>query len=157
MANRYSVLLEFLENSNSHLTMKIFLQHWSQKTDRYSRRLHQPVVIILPSPKTKIRGQSYKTFYDRKLHLLIISWSICLSSIVLCLQVRLKPTRVKCLSGAHLQGRLLALPTNSRLGWKGLTLSNALTYYEKASLMAVKSFITLANGAKVIKTFYSRS
>jgi hypothetical protein len=37
-----------------------------------------------------------------------------------------------------------ALPENIRLGWKGLPGTNALAYYEKLSLMAVKSFITLA-------------
>jgi hypothetical protein len=35
-------------------------------------------------------------------------------------------------SGAPLYGRLLALPTNIRLGWKGLPGRNALAYYEKA-------------------------
>jgi hypothetical protein len=51
---------------------------------------------------------------------------------------------VKHFSGAPLYGRLLALPTNIRLGWKGLPETNALAYYEKAQLTAVKSFITLA-------------
>ncbi len=35
-------------------------------------------------------------------------------------------------------------PTNIRLDWKGLPGSNALAYYEKPQLTAVKSFITLA-------------
>ena len=34
------------------------------------------------------------------------------------------------LSGAHLLGRLLALPTNNRLGWKGLPGANTITYYK---------------------------
>ncbi len=55
-----------------------------------------------------------------------------------------KPTQVKHLSGAPLYGNLLALPTNIRLGWKGLSGTNALAYYEKAQLTAVKCFITLA-------------
>ena len=33
--------------------------------------------------------------------------------------------------------RLLASPTNIRLGWKGFPRTNALAYYEKAQLMAV--------------------
>jgi hypothetical protein len=37
-----------------------------------------------------------------------------------CLQVGPEPTRVKHLSGAALYGRLLALPSYTRLGWKGL-------------------------------------
>ncbi len=34
--------------------------------------------------------------------------------------------------GAPHKGRLLASPTNIRLGWKGLPGTNALTYYEKS-------------------------
>jgi len=40
----------------------------------------------------------------------------------------------------------LALPTNIRLGWKGLPGTNALAYFEKSQLTAVQSFITLATG-----------
>jgi hypothetical protein len=38
----------------------------------------------------------------------------------------------KDLSGAPLEGRLLASPTNIRLGWKGLSGTNTLVYYEKS-------------------------
>jgi hypothetical protein len=34
------------------------------------------------------------------------------------------------LSGAPLKGRLLASPTNIRLGWKGMPGTSTLTYYE---------------------------
>jgi len=37
---------------------------------------------------------------------------------------------VKHPSGAPLSGRLLASPTNSRLGWKGLAGTNTLAYYK---------------------------
>ncbi len=47
-------------------------------------------------------------------------------------------------SGASLYGRILASLTNFRLGWKGLPGTNALAYYEKVQLTALKSFITLA-------------
>jgi hypothetical protein len=53
--------------------------------------------------------------------------------------------------GAPLQGRLLALPTNIRLGWKGLPGTNALAYFENSELTAVRSFKTLAPGACTIK------
>ncbi len=43
-----------------------------------------------------------------------------LSSLVLCLRVRLEPTKEKHLSGGPLQGRLLASLTNIELGWKSL-------------------------------------
>jgi hypothetical protein len=38
-------------------------------------------------------------------------------------------TQVKQLSGTPLKGRLLASPTNTRLGWKGLPGTNTLAYY----------------------------
>jgi len=53
-------------------------------------------------------------------------------------------TPVDLLSVADVWGGLLGLPTNTRLGGKGLPGTNAHAYYEKAYLMAVKSFITLA-------------
>jgi hypothetical protein len=51
---------------------------------------------------------------------------------------------VKHLSGAPLKGRLLASPTNIRLGWKGWPGSSTLAYYENSSIIAVKCFIGLA-------------
>ncbi len=45
-------------------------------------------------------------------------------------------------------GYALALPTNNRLGWKGLPGTNALAYYKNSLLTAVKCFITLALGCK---------
>ncbi len=55
---------------------------------------------------------------------------------------------MKQLSGAPLYGRLLALPTNNRLGWKGLSGANTVAYH----LRRKKSFITWAPGAN-LKTF----
>ncbi len=49
-----------------------------------------------------------------------------------------------------------ALPANIRLGWKGLPGTNALAYYEKSSLTAVKSFIICATGGTTtFKHIYS--
>jgi hypothetical protein len=42
----------------------------------------------------------------------------------LILQARLEPTQVE------LKGRVLALPANISLGWKGPTVANATTYYD---------------------------
>jgi len=50
------------------------------------------------------------------------------------------------LSVAPLYGRLLALPIDTRLGWKGLPGTNTLAYYGNSQLTSVKSFITLAPG-----------
>ncbi len=44
--------------------------------------------------------------------------------------MKLEPTRVKHLSGAPLKGRLLASPTNIRLGWISLPRTNTLAYYK---------------------------
>ncbi len=50
---------------------------------------------------------------------------------------------------APLEGRLLALPTNIRLGWKDLRGTYSLVDYENSQITAVKSFIR----ANVIKLF----
>ncbi len=47
---------------------------------------------------------------------------------------------MKHISDAPLQARLLALPTNIRLDWKGLPGPNTLADYENSELSAVKSF-----------------
>jgi hypothetical protein len=54
---------------------------------------------------------------------------------------------VKYLSVAPLKGRLLASPTNIRLGWKVSPGKNTLAYNEHLQIMTVKSFIALAPGA----------
>jgi hypothetical protein len=51
--------------------------------------------------------------------------------------------KVEHLKGASLR-KALALFANIRLDWKGLPGTNALAYYEKSKLTAVKRFITLA-------------
>jgi hypothetical protein len=56
-------------------------------------------------------------------------------------------TLLKILRGALLQVRLLALPTNIKLGWKCLPVTNTLAYYENSKVTAVKSFITLTSDA----------
>jgi hypothetical protein len=43
---------------------------------------------------------------------------------------RLEPTQVEHLKEASLSGRLMALPANFRLGWKGLAGTKALAYYK---------------------------
>jgi hypothetical protein len=45
-----------------------------------------------------------------------------------------------------LVGRLLALPANIRLGWKGFTGKNALAYLAPSSVTKKKSFITFPPG-----------
>ncbi len=55
-----------------------------------------------------------------------------LSRIVQYYQVRQEPTQVKNLLEAPLNNRLLALPTNNRVGWKGLPGANTLAYYKNS-------------------------
>ncbi len=64
---------------------------------------------------------------------------------------------MKDLSVASPWGRFLASPINIRLSWKGLPRTNTLAYFEKSLLIAVKSFITLATGGKLYKTFSVRN
>ncbi len=88
------------------------------------------------------RGQYCKTFYSRNLLLFVISYSVCLcqtsQTYSNIFASREEPTRVKYLSG----GRLLALPTASRLGCKGLLGTNTSAYYEYQEITAVKGFVT---------------
>jgi hypothetical protein len=73
----------------------------------------------------RIWGQGYKTFYGR--YLQFTNWHNkleCLSlanlySLGLCSPAMLEPARGMQISGFPLLGRLLSLPTNIRLGWKG--------------------------------------
>jgi hypothetical protein len=51
---------------------------------------------------------------------------------------------VKNLSGAPLYGKFLALPTNTRLGWKGLPGTNTLAYYRNSLITTVISFMIRA-------------
>ncbi len=53
---------------------------------------------------------------------------------------------MKYLSGAPLYDRALALTEKFRLGFTGLPGTNALDYYEKMYLTAVKVFKTLGPG-----------
>ncbi len=53
---------------------------------------------------------------------------------------------MKHLSDAPFYGRLLALPTNIRLSWKGLPGTNTPAYYEDSKVTDVKSLITLSPG-----------
>jgi hypothetical protein len=49
------------------------------------------------------------------------------------------------LSGLHSEGRIMALPTNARLGWEGLIVTNTLAYYCTEFVTAIKLFITQAS------------
>ncbi len=43
-----------------------------------------------------------------------------------------------------MDGKLVALPTNIRKGWKWMKVHNTLAYYNTAQITAVISFITQA-------------
>jgi hypothetical protein len=59
--------------------------------------------------------------------------------------------------GLHSNCQLIALPTNNRLGWKGLPGANTLADYKNSWLMAVKSFMTLAVLMSVLSMRLQRS
>jgi len=60
---------------------------------------------------------------------------------------------VKCLLGAQLLGKLLALYSNYRLGWEGLPGTNTLVHFEHSCITGVKRFITFGLGCKNPKLF----
>ncbi len=53
-------------------------------------------------------------------------------------------------------GRLMALPTNIRLGWESMAVANTLAYHVTATIMAVKSFKVQLRDQSY-KTFYGRN
>jgi hypothetical protein len=67
------------------------------------------------------------------------------------LQARLKLTRVEPFKGLVYNGWLTALPVNIRLVLEWLIVPNALTYYDPAKNIAIKSFIVLALGRQWIE------
>ncbi len=48
----------------------------------------------------------------------------------------------------HFNGRLLALPPNIRLTWKGVAMANTLAFYDTATITVVKGFLVQALGEK---------
>jgi hypothetical protein len=46
-------------------------------------------------------------------------------------------------TGLHFYDRLLALPTNIRLGWKRIGVANALAYYVTAAILSIQILYTL--------------
>ncbi len=66
----------------------------------------------------------HETCYEKKFIRIIVDMHLA------CLWLILEPTGVKHLSGVTQQGRLQALPTNIRLNWKGLPVTNTLAHYE---------------------------
>ncbi len=68
----------------------------------------------------------------------------CENPYIMAIKLRLEPTRVKHLSGALLQGRLLASSANIRLDCKCLPMTNTLAQYKNPEIRAIKSFIVQA-------------
>jgi hypothetical protein len=62
------------------------------------------------------------------------------------LRVRLEPTQLKNPTGVPLKGRLLALLTNIKQGWKSLPGTKNLVCNENSLITVVKSVITLGKG-----------
>jgi hypothetical protein len=54
--------------------------------------------------------------------------------------VRLELSQIKHLSNVPPLGKVLALPTNDRHGWKGLPGTNTQAYYENSKITDKKGF-----------------
>jgi hypothetical protein len=53
----------------------------------------------------------------------------------------LEPTfRAEPIMELHSKGRLLSLSSNNMLGWKGITMTDTLAYYNSVIIMAGKVF-----------------
>jgi hypothetical protein len=62
---------------------------------------------------------------------------------------------VKHLSGAPLWGRLLAPPTKTRLGWKGLAGTNTI-FYENQNITSLKHFVVQAHNVSIAVYLYRK-
>jgi hypothetical protein len=63
---------------------------------------------------------------------------------------------MKLLSGVAFWGRLLALSTNIKLGWKGLPSTNTIAFYAHLKITFVKRLITMASDMQIfISVFFS--
>ncbi len=107
---------------------------------------HNKNFILQHNLTTGVR--CYKTFFSRNLRIFVISWSVCtwksLSSLFYCLRVRPEPTRAKNLSLPHSRVGPRSLPTNIRLDWKGLPVTNTLAFYKNDKLHPYKVLLYLA-------------
>jgi hypothetical protein len=103
------------------------------QAERLARVKHSSLLGILVNYSRKklnnmdTRTQCYKTFYCRNLRV-FVDGKLFRSSLVFLVGPELTP--MKSLSGYTLWGRLLSLPTNIRLVWKGLPRKNTLAYSE---------------------------
>ncbi len=66
-----------------------------------------------------------------------------LSSLILMFAGKAKDYLSEATERYSTLGRLLASPTNIRLGWKGLPGTKSLAFYKKLKITAVKFFIVL--------------
>jgi hypothetical protein len=53
--------------------------------------------------------------------------------------------------GLYFNGRLLALPVNIELGWKQMAVANEQTYYDTATITAIKSFKIQASDGELLR------
>ncbi len=96
-------------------------------------QIMQPNIIIFSSDVVKSTNLlTNKPLYNPCITQSTLSFHEKLSIIkYVSLYVRPEPTRVQHLQGGPLQGRLLALLTNIRLGWKGLISTIKKTFVGK--------------------------
>ncbi len=111
--------------------------------------------------KSQIGGNCNTTFYGRNLLMSLISQSVCKTfqqSVIFVSKAGAYRGRTpEHLKGASPQGRLLAFPTDIRLGWKGLPATNTVAYQEHLYVTAVKCFITSAGGVILADKLMSSS
>ncbi len=85
----------------------------------------------LPTLRVESRGLYHKTYYGCNLRISVIVLGLgrsFQSSLLLVGKAKSLPYSGVPERGVHL-GRLLAVPTNTRLGWKGLPGTNAIAYF----------------------------
>jgi hypothetical protein len=102
--------------------------------------------------------QYYKTFlrpyftnFRNKLECLSLT---ILTSLVYCLWVRPEPTQVKCYLATPVYGRLLLLPANIGLGWKGMPGTYKHSSLLRKFVLRTKKFYNIGPDVNVYKTLF---
>jgi len=86
-----------------------------------------------------------KTFIRPQVNIKLLQlYLILIRNYFKCRSVRLELTRVKLFMELCSKGRLQALTTNIRLGWKRETVLNTVAFNHTKFIAPVKSFITEA-------------
>ncbi len=131
--NFQTCLRRFTRDKHAFLTLAC--QHWT-RVERHASDKHSSLLQTLVNYDHEnfynicIRGQCYRTFYDRKLQIFLISQSVCPKlfepSLMFVGKAGAYQNEAPFMCSTLRQA--LDLPPNIRVAWKGQTVANTLVY-----------------------------